>query len=320
MDNKKLNFALIGAAGYIAPRHMKAISETGNNLITALDPFDSVGVIDSYFPDADFFTESERFDRNLDKLRRKGEQKIDFVSICSPNYLHDSHIRLALRNDAHAICEKPLVLNPWNIDALSVIEKETGKKIYNILQLRHHQAIIDLKKQIDEDKSGKIYDVDLTYITSRGHWYFVSWKGESSKSGGVATNIGVHFYDMLTYIFGDVISNTVHYSDSDTTAGFLQLKKARVRWFLSVDARTLPNDVQQKGQRTFREINIEGIGDVEFSGGFTDLHTVSYQNILAGKGFGLEEARKSIEIVHQIRNSNPIGIRGDYHPLLDKIK
>lgn len=319
MVKNSLNFALIGAAGYIAPRHMKAISETGNNLITALDPFDSVGVIDSYFPEADFFTEPERFDRNLDKLRRKGDNKVDYVAICSPNYLHDSHIRLALRNDAHAICEKPLVLNPWNIDALTEIEKESGKKIYNILQLRHHQAIIDLKKQIDEDTSGKIFDVDLTYITSRGHWYFVSWKGEQSKSGGVATNIGVHFYDMLTYIFGDVVSNTVHYSDADTSAGFLQLKRARVRWFLSVDAKNLPLEVQQKGQRTFREIKYDG-KEVEFSGGFTDLHTISYQHIISGHGFGLEEARKSIEIVHQIRNSKPIGIRGDYHPLLDNMR
>ncbi len=319
MVKKGFNFGLIGAAGYIAPRHMKAISDTGNNLITALDPFDSVGIIDSYFPDADFFTEPERFDRHLDKLRRQGDYKIDYVSICSPNYLHDSHIRLALRNDAHAICEKPLVLNPWNIDALSIIENETGKKIYNILQLRHHQAIIDLKNKIENDESGKVYDVDLTYITSRGHWYFVSWKGDQSKSGGVATNIGVHFYDMLTYIFGDVVTNTVHYSNAETASGFLVLKNARVRWFLSVDAGNLPHDILEKGQRTFRQISVEGT-DIEFSGGFTDLHTVSYQNIIAGNGFGLEEARKSIDIVHQIRNSKPIGIRGDYHPLLKTLK
>lgn len=319
MVKSYINFGLIGAAGYIAPRHLKAIADTGNNLVSALDPFDSVGIIDSYFPDADFFTEPERYDRHLDKLRRKGDNKVDFVAICSPNYLHDSHIRLALRNDAHAICEKPLVLNPWNIDALTEIEKETGKKIYNILQLRHHKAIIDLKEKIDSDISGKIYDVDLTYITSRGHWYFVSWKGDASKSGGVATNIGVHFYDMLTYIFGDVESNSVHYSDSDSVAGFLQLKKARVRWFLSVDSRNLPEEVQLKGQRTFREISVEG-ENIEFSEGFTNLHTISYEHILTGKGFGLEEARKSIEIVHQIRNSRPIGIRGDYHPLLSKMR
>ena len=319
MAKKTLNFGLIGAAGYIAPRHMKAIYETGNNLTAALDPFDSVGIIDSYFPNADFFTEPERFDRHLDKLRRKGDQKIDYVSICSPNYLHDSHIRLALRNGANAICEKPLVLNPWNLDGLAVIEKESGMKVYNILQLRHHQSIIDLKKKIDSDPNGKIYDIDLTYITSRGHWYFISWKGYHEKSGGVATNIGVHFYDMLTYIFGDVKRNTVHYSDDKTAAGFLLLKKARVRWFLSVDAKNLPDDIVAKGQRTFRQISVEG-DDIEFSGGFTDLHTVSYKEILAGRGFGLEEARKSIEIVQHIRNSKPIGIRGDYHPLLLKLK
>ncbi len=310
-----LNFALIGAAGYIAPRHMKAIHETGNNLIAALDPFDSVGIIDRYFPDADFFTEPERFDRHLDKLRRKGDQKVDYVSICSPNYLHDSHIRLALRNEANAICEKPLVLNPWNIDALAEIERETGKKIYNILQLRLHQSIIDLRDKILNGPKDKVYDVDLTYITSRGHWYFVSWKGYSEKSGGVATNIGVHFYDMLTFIFGDVEQNTVHYSDESTAAGFLRLNKARVRWFLSVDDKNLPAEVVAKGQRTFREINIEG-ENIEFSDGFTDLHTISYKNILQGNGFGLDDARKSIDIVHHIRNSKPIGIRGDYHPML----
>ncbi len=313
------NFGLIGAAGYIAPRHMKAIKETGNNLVAALDKFDSVGIIDSFFPEADFFTEPERFDRHLDKLRRKKLQKIDFVSICSPNYLHDSHIRMALRNDADAICEKPLVLNPWNIDALQEIEKETGKNIYNILQLRHHKAIIDLKKKIDGGPKDKIYDIDLSYITSRGRWYFISWKGDSAKSGGVATNIGVHFYDMLTYIFGDVKGNTVHYADPRTTAGFLQLERARVRWFLSVDDSNLPDDIVAKGQRTFRSITVDG-EEIEFSGGFTDLHTVSYEHILAGKGFGLEEARKSIEVVHHIRNSKAIGLRGDYHPFLKRFR
>ncbi len=317
--DKTYNFGLIGAAGYIAPRHMKAIKDTNNNLVAALDKFDSVGIIDSYFPQADFFTEPERFDRHLDKLRRKGDKKVDYVSICTPNYLHDSHIRLALRNDANAICEKPLVLNPWNIDALQQIEKETGKHIYNILQLRHHQAIIDLKKEIDEGPKDKIYDIDLSYITSRGHWYFISWKGDNTKSGGVATNIGVHFYDMLTYIFGDVKINTVHYTDAHTAAGFLQLERARVRWFLSVDDTNLPADIVAKGQRTYRSINVNG-KEIEFSGGFTDLHTISYQHILSGKGFGLEHARKSIEIVHHIRNSRPIGIRGDYHPFLNRFK
>ena len=317
--SKKLNFGLIGAAGYIAPRHMKAIKDTNNELVAALDKFDSVGIIDSYYPNASFFTEPERFDRHMDKLRRQGDKKIDFVSICTPNYLHDSHIRLALRNGAHAISEKPLVLNPWNIDALQEIEKESGKKIYNILQLRHHQSIIDLKKKIDEGPKDKVYDVDLSYITSRGRWYFVSWKGDNTKSGGVATNIGVHFYDMLTYIFGDVQLNTVHYTDKDTAAGFLQLERARVRWFLSVDDSNLPADIVAKGQRTFRSITVDG-EDIEFSGGFTELHTISYQHILKGEGFGLEHARKSIEIVHSIRNSNPIGIRGDYHPFLNRFK
>jgi len=313
------NFGLIGAAGYIAPRHMKAIKDTGNRLVAALDKFDSVGIIDSYFPEADFFTEPERYDRHLDKLRRKGEQKIDYVAICTPNYLHDSHIRLALRNGADAICEKPLVLNPWNIDALQQIEKETGNHIYNILQLRHHQAIIDLKKKIDEGPADKIYDIDLSYITSRGRWYFISWKGDHAKSGGVATNIGVHFYDMLTYIFGDVKRNTVHYSDAQTTAGFLQLERARVRWFLSVDDSNLPADIVAKGQRTFRSITVDG-EEIEFSGGFTELHTISYEHILKGDGFGLEHARKSIEIVHHIRNSRPIGFRGDYHPFLKRYR
>ena len=317
--SKKINFGLIGAAGYIAPRHMKAIKDTGNELVAALDKFDSVGIIDSYYPNADFFTEPERFDRHMDKLRRQGDRKIDYVSICTPNYLHDSHIRLALRNDAHAICEKPLVLNPWNIDALQEIEKESGKHIYNILQLRHHQAIIDLKKKIDEGPKDKIYDIDLSYITSRGRWYFISWKGDNTKSGGVATNIGVHFFDMLTYIFGDVHVNTVHYSDADSASGFLQLDRARVRWFLSVDDANLPADIVAKGQRTFRSITVDG-DEIEFSGGFTDLHTTSYKSILDGHGFGLEHARKSIEIVHHIRNSNAVGIRGDYHPFLNRFK
>lgn len=312
--NKVHNFGLIGAAGYIAPRHLKAIKETGNNLIAALDPFDSVGIIDSYFPEANFFIEPERFDRHLDKLRRNGDKHVDYVSICSPNYLHDSHIRLALRNQAHAICEKPLVLNPWNIDALGEIEKETGKKIFNILQLRLHKSIIDLKAKIEQQKD-KIFDVDLTYITSRGRWYFTSWKGDNAKSGGVATNIGVHFYDMLTHIFGPVKQSIVHMSEPNSAAGFLQLEKARVRWFLSIDAEMIPKDVLATGQRTYRSITVNG-EEMEFSGGFTDLHTTSYQDILSGGGFGLEEARPSIELVHQIRNTKPVGVRGDYHPFL----
>jgi UDP-N-acetyl-2-amino-2-deoxyglucuronate dehydrogenase len=316
MNNKPINFGLIGAAGYIAPRHIKAVKETGNELVAALDKSDSVGIIDSYFPNAAFFLEAERFDRHLDKLRRQGDNKIDFVSICSPNYLHDSHIRLALRNDANAICEKPLVLNPWNIDTLEILEKETGKRIYNILQLRLHPSLIALKQKIDADKSGKIYDVNLAYITSRGRWYHYSWKGDAAKSGGIATNIGVHFFDMLTWIFGDVKDNIVNKYEKDKAGGFLQLEKARVRWFLSIDYNDIPENIKALGQRTFRSITVEN-QEIEFSGGFTDLHTQSYQKILSGNGFGLSEARNSIQIVHDIRHKEPIGLKGDYHPFLN---
>jgi UDP-N-acetyl-2-amino-2-deoxyglucuronate dehydrogenase len=314
----RMNFALIGAAGFIAPRHMKAIKDTGNTLIAAVDRFDCVGIIDSYFPDANFFVETERFDRHLDKLRRKGENKVDYVSICSPNYLHDAHIRLALRNDAHAICEKPLVLNPWNVDPLKEIEGQTGKNINVILQLRLHQTIIDLKKKIDEGPKDKIYDVDLTYVTSRGKWYFISWKGDMEKSGGVATNIGIHFFDMLAGLFGNTKESVVHYADKYTASGFLQLERARVRWFLSLDYNTIPNEVKATGQRTFRSIRIEG-EEMEFSGGFTELHTESYKRILAGQGYSVEDARPSIETVFNIRNAVPVGKIGDYHPFLNKI-
>lgn len=313
----QLNFGLIGAAGYIAPRHMKAIKETHNNLIAALDKFDSVGIIDSYFPQASFFTESERFDRHLDKLRRKGEQKIDFVSICSPNYLHDAHIRLALRNDANAICEKPLVLNPWNVDALNQIEKETGKKIFNILQLRLHPALLELKQKIENGPKDKVYDVDLSYITSRGKWYFISWKGDSAKSGGVATNIGIHFFDMLIWIFGKVKQSIVHVSQPDKAAGYIDLEHARVRWFLSVDYENIPAEIKQKGQRTYRSITVDG-KEIEFSGGFTELHTESYKQIINGNGFGLEHARPCIEMAYEIRNAQAVGLIGEYHPLAAK--
>ncbi|HNY07820.1 MAG TPA: Gfo/Idh/MocA family oxidoreductase [Bacteroidales bacterium] len=313
----QLNFGLIGAAGYIAPRHMKAIKETHNNLVAALDKFDSVGIIDSYFPQASFFTESERFDRHLDKLRRKGEQKIDFVSICSPNYLHDAHIRLALRNDANAICEKPLVLNPWNVDALNQIEKETGKKIFNILQLRLHPALLELKQKIENGPKDKVYDVDLSYITSRGKWYFISWKGDSAKSGGVATNIGIHFFDMLIWIFGKVKQSIVHISQPDKAAGYIDLEHARVRWFLSVDYENIPAEIKQKGQRTYRSITVDG-KEIEFSGGFTELHTESYKQIINGNGFGLEHARPCIEMAYEIRNAQAVGLIGEYHPLAAK--
>ncbi len=306
-------FALIGAAGFIAPRHLKAIKDTGNSLLAAYDKFDSVGILDSYFPDANFFVEFERFDRHIEKLK-KSINKVDYVSICSPNYLHDAHIRFGLRVGANVICEKPLVLSPWNIDGLKEMEIETGKNVYNILQLRLHPSIIALKNKIEEGPKDKIYDIDLAYITSRGSWYYTSWKGDIDKSGGIATNIGVHFYDMLTWIFGNVKKSIVHIQSHDRTAGYFELEKARVRWFLSINPDTLPLKVKEKGGRTYRSLIIEG-QEIEFSDGFTELHTHSYENILRGNGFGLEEARKSIEIVYDIRNSNQLGLVGDFHPL-----
>ncbi|MEZ4840450.1 MAG: Gfo/Idh/MocA family oxidoreductase [Flavobacteriaceae bacterium] len=309
------NFALIGAAGYIAPRHLKAIKDTNNNLIAALDKFDSVGIMDSYFPDADFFVEFERFDRHIEKLKRQKNIHLDYVSICTPNYLHDAHIRMALRRDADAICEKPLVLNPWNIDALKDIEKSTGRKVYTILQLRLHPSIIALKREVEKSPKDKIYEVDLTYLTSRGHWYYTSWKGDISKSGGIASNIGVHFYDMLSWVFGNIKNNIVHIHTHDRAAGYLEFEKARVRWFLSIDYNTIPEDVKEKGQRTYRSITVDG-REIEFSGGFTELHTRSYESILEGQGFGLEEAKQSIEIVHNIREAQPVPLQGDYHPFI----
>ncbi len=314
------NFALIGAAGYIAPRHMKAIKETGNNLVAALDKNDSVGVIDSHFPNADFFVEYERFDRHIDLLKRKGTH-IDYVSIASPNYLHDSHIRFALRHGAHAICEKPLVLNPHNIDALKVVQDETGRQVYNILQLRLHPSIIELKERVAaevEKNPNKVFDVDLTYLTSRGHWYFTSWKGDDDKSGGIATNIGVHFYDMLGWIFGDIRKNESHLKQADVNAGYLEFEHARVRWFLSVNYEYIPEEVKSSGQRTYRSITVDD-QEIEFSGGFTDLHTLSYQHILSGGGFGLEEARKSIEIVSDIRNRDVQLNKTNAHPFIKKV-
>lgn len=314
------NFALIGAAGYIAPRHMKAIKDTGNNLVAALDKNDSVGIIDSYFPEADFFTEFERFDRHVDKLRRNGaSNKVDFVSICSPNYLHDSHMRFALRAGADAICEKPLVLNPRNIDGLQEIERETGRKVSTILQLRLHPAIIALKQKVAATPKGHKFDVDLTYITSRGHWYLQSWKGDDKKSGGISTNIGVHFYDMLHFVFGALQDNKVHYNSPTKAAGYLEYEKARVRWFLSVDVNDIPQDVRVAGQRTYRSITANG-ESIEFSDGFTDLHTISYREILAGNGFGLEDNRVAIETVAQIRHAAISDLTGDYHPFIAKLE
>lgn len=307
------NFGIIGVAGYIAPRHLKAIKDTNNDLIVALDKSDTVGIMDSYFPNCSFYTEFERFDRYVEKIKHT-ERKLDYVTVCTPNYLHDSHIRFGLRAGADVICEKPLVLNPWNIDALSVMEKETGKKVNTILQLRLHKAIIDWKKQIEEGPKDKIYDVDLTYITSRGTWYYASWKGFMEKSGGVATNIGIHFYDMLSWIFGEVEENIVHISGHDRVGGYLRFKRARVRYFLSINPDTLPQEAVLAGKRTYRKIEMEG-SEIEFSEGFTELHTDSYKKILEGNGFGLEDSRTCIEIVHGIRNSQAIGLIGDYHPL-----
>jgi UDP-N-acetyl-2-amino-2-deoxyglucuronate dehydrogenase len=311
------NFALIGAAGYVAPRHMNAIKETGNNLVAAYDPYDGVGIMDRYFPDAKFFVEFERFDRYLEKLKYEKEMILDYISITSPNYLHDAHIRVALRRGADAICEKPLVLNPWNIDSLQFLAEETGRKIYTILQLRLHPVIIALREKIKNAPAGKIFDVDLTYITSRGNWYYSSWKGDISKSGGIATNIGIHFFDMLTWIFGDVKENIVNLHTHDRASGILHLEKANVRWFLSINRETLPEEIRAKGQTTYRSILIEG-EEMEFSEGFTDLHTRSYEEILKGNGFQIGEARRSIEIVYNIRNQQPIGLNGDYHPFAEK--
>jgi UDP-N-acetyl-2-amino-2-deoxyglucuronate dehydrogenase len=320
------NFALLGAGGFVAPRHMKAIKETGNNLVVAMDPHDAVGIIDSYFPNARFFTEFERLDRHAEVLRRQGDEKrLNYVSIASPNYLHDAHMRFALRVGAHAICEKPLVLNPWNLDALQDIEKEHGKRVNTIFQVRHHPSILGLKDRVSSNLSntsraarGK-YDIDLTYITSRGRWYLVSWKGEIAKSGGIATNIGVHFFDMFQWIFGKPQDVIVHLMEPTKAAGFLELENARVRWFLSLDSDDLPACSKDSGKTTYRSINISG-EEFEFSEGFTDLHTTSYAEILKGNGFGLEDAKPSIEIVYKIRNATPVGLKGDYHPMLNSIK
>lgn len=308
-------FALLGAAGYIAERHMKAIKETGNQLVCATDPFDVMGRIDSYFPDAKFFIDEKNFADFLSK-KQKSDKPIDYVSICTPNFLHYKHIKLALQNGCTAICEKPMVVYPYEIEKIKQIEKETGKRVYTILQLRHHPAILQLKKEI-ENSEDQIFDVDLTYVTTRGDWYLKSWKGDSQKSGGVATNIGIHFFDMITWIFGDVQSSTVHVYNNSKAAGFLQLRKARVRWFLSIDYNDLPQQAVEKNMRTFRLITVNG-KEIEFSGGFTDLHTVTYQNILNGNGFGIDDARKSIILTENVRNSSPNSLKGEYHPFLKK--
>ncbi len=309
-------FALLGAGGYIAPRHMQAIKDTGNVLVAACDPKDSVGILDRYFFDVQFFTEFERFDRHAEKLRRKGEP-IEYVSICSPNYLHDAHIRFALRIGANAICEKPLVLNPWNLDALAELEQESGKKISTILQLRVHPALIELRQRLQQEKADKKKKVVLTYITSRGDWYLVSWKGQLDRSGGLATNIGIHFFDLLIWLFGSVQHSEVHIGEQRRTGGFLELERATVQWFLSIDRKDLPAQAVEQNKTTFRSITIDG-KEVEFSEGFTNLHTKVYEETLAGKGFGIEDVRPSIALAHDIRVAVPTGINSNSHPILRK--
>lgn len=304
-------FGLVGAAGYIAPRHMKAIKDTGNILEVTLDPNDSVGIIDSYFPKASFFTEVERFDRHVDKLRRKGKG-LDYISICSPNYLHDAHVRMALRNEVNVICEKPMVLNPENLDYLQLLEDESGKKINNILQLRLHDSIRELKQTIDKNK---IYDVDLTYLTSRGLWYHYSWKGDKNKSGGLPTNIGIHFFDMLTWIFGDVVDNEVHVAKNDIWSGILRLENANIRWLLSCNSKYLPEEVRKQGKTTYRSLKIDE-KEFEFSKGFTELHTRSYEEILKGNGFNIDDVKTSIKLVHNMKYNKPIGVVKNSHPIL----
>jgi len=314
--DKPKNFALIGTAGYIAPRHLKAIHDTGNRLVAAVDPHDSVGIMDQFFPHARFFVEIERFDRFLEKARREGgEDRVDYVSICSPNYLHDAHVRLGLRVHAHVICEKPLVINPWNLDQLAELEGEFKRRVYTVLQLRVHPSLVALKRKLESKAHRGRKDVCLTYVTPRGRWYAVSWKGSPEKSGGVAMNIGIHFFDLLMWLFGPVDKTVVHLSRPDKMAGVLELEWATVRWFLSLDANDLPPEHSREGNRAFRSITING-EEIEFSQGFTDLHTKVYEETLAGRGFGIEHARPSVELVYDIRNTAPTPPTGSVHPFL----
>ncbi|HUI90776.1 MAG TPA: Gfo/Idh/MocA family oxidoreductase [Chitinivibrionales bacterium] len=309
-------FALIGAGGYIAPRHLQAIKDTGNVLVAACDPKDSVGVLDKYFFDVHFFTEFERFDRHAEKLRRKGTP-VEYVSICSPNYLHDAHMRFAMRIGANAICEKPLVLNPWNLDALAELEQESGKKISTILQLRVHPALIKLRENILKVKKVQKHKIVLTYITSRGNWYLVSWKGQLDRSGGLATNIGIHFFDLLIWLFGSVQRSEVHVSMPRKTGGFLELERATVQWFLSIDKSDLPSQAVAQNKTTFRSITMDE-KEIEFSEGFANLHTKVYEETLVGNGFGIEDVRPSISLAHEIRIATPTGIKAESHPFLTK--
>ncbi len=310
------NFALIGAAGYIAERHMRAVKETGNRIVAATDTFDVMGRMDSFFPEAEFFLDFNTFEKFLFE-EQKTDQPIEYVSICSPNYMHAQHIQSALNNDTFAICEKPLVLYPEEIEAIEKTQLSTGKKVFNILQLRLHPTIIALREKIKNGPKDKIYDIDLTYITSRGKWYHKSWKGDIDKSGGIATNIGIHFFDMLQWIFDEVQNSTVHLYEADKAAGFLQLRNARIRWYLSLDHKDIPLEAKKRGMQTYRSISIEG-DEIEFSGGFTDLHTQTYQQILSGNGFGLEDAKPCIVLTHKIRNTKPVGAIGDFHPMVIK--
>lgn len=311
------NFAITGVAGYIAPRHLKAIKETGNCLLAAVDPHDSVGVLDSYFYDVAFFREFERFDRHIERLRRKSEERqVHYVSICSPNYLHDAHIRFALRVGADAICEKPLVMNPWNCDALRELERESGKRVHTVLQLRVHPAVVALKQKYGPSSGGPKHNVSLTYVASRGEWYLYSWKGHAEQSGGLATNIGIHFFDMLIWIFGSVEHQEVHVAEPRRAAGYLELERARVKWFLSIDREDLPAKCCAENQPTFREIKVDG-DELEFSGGFADLHTAVYEDILGGHGYGIEDALPSIELAHGIRHADPErGTAETEHPMV----
>jgi UDP-N-acetyl-2-amino-2-deoxyglucuronate dehydrogenase len=313
------NFAMTGIAGYIAPRHLKAIKDTGNNLVAAVDPHDSVGLLDSYFDQAKFFTEFERFDRHVEKLRRMDEDKrVHYVTVCSPNYLHDAHVRFALRVGADAICEKPVVLNPWNIDALQELEQESGQKVFTILQLRVHPSLLALKAKLATQPTNQKHEISLTYITSRGAWYLASWKGQLERSGGLATNIGIHFFDLLIWLFGPVQESKVHHASGKRACGFIELASANVKWFLSIEKDDLSDELKLKNQRTCRSITSDG-DEIEFSEGFTDLHTVVYRETLAGRGFGLDDARPSVVLAHNIRNAVPMGINANSHPLAQKL-
>jgi len=314
------NFTITGVAGYVAPRHLKAIKETGNQLVAAVDPHDSVGVLDSYFDNVRFFTEFERFDRHIEKLRRQGEDKrVHYVSICSPNYLHDAHARFSLRVGADVICEKPVVINPWNIDALQELEQESGKRIYTVLQLRVHPSLIALREKLQKERQTSKKDIQLTYISSRGPWYQISWKGQLERSGGLATNIGIHLFDLLIWLFGKVEGCEVHLSTLTRTGGYIELQNAGVKWFLSVDKGDLPDEIKKKNQNTFRSITLDG-EEIEFSTGFADLHTIIYRETLSGRGFGLEDARPSVVLAHEIRNAKEIGINENSHPFLKTLK